>query len=67
MYLNEGFEGGSTRFIDCNNDDIYFDFVPKIGSVLIFEHPMLHSGELLTGGRKYSVKSDIIFTKRNAE
>lgn len=41
--------------------------MPKTGSVLIFDHPMLHSGEVLVKGRKYAMRSDIMFTKRSKE
>lgn len=63
IYLNEGFEGGSTRFFDKNNDELYYDVVPKIWAVLLFDHRMLHSGEEVKSGRKYAVRTDIMFTK----
>lgn len=65
LYLNEGFEGGATRFFHRRDDHEVFDVVPRTGSVLIFDHRMLHSGERLISGRKYAVRSDIMF-KRTA-
>jgi prolyl 4-hydroxylase len=62
LYLNDGFEGGSTRFFD-QQTDYFYDVVPKTGSVLLFDHPMLHSGEPVVKGRKYAVRSDIMFTR----
>jgi len=62
VYLNEGFEGGSTRFFE-DRSDYFYDVVPKTGSVLLFDHPMLHSGESVIRGRKYALRSDIMFTR----
>jgi hypothetical protein len=66
IYLNDGFEGGSTRFFSntLDSDTDYYDVVPKTGSVLIFDHRMLHSGEVLIKGRKYALRSDIMFTPK---
>ena len=61
LYLNDDFEGGTTRFYDTNSD-YYYDVIPKAGSVLIFEHPLVHSGETVTRGRKYALRSDIMYT-----
>jgi len=64
LYLNDDFQGGSTRFFSStkDRDSDYYDVIPKTGSVLIFDHQMLHSGEILVKGRKYAVRSDIMFT-----
>lgn len=64
LYLNEGFEGGTTRLFADSRETDYFDVVPKTGSVFIFEHVMNHAGELLIQGRKYTVRTDIMFTNR---
>ncbi len=62
LYLNDGFTGGTTRFFHSKEDKFY-DVVPKAGSVLLFEHRMEHSGELVVKGRKYAMRTDIMFTK----
>ncbi len=67
VYLNEGFEGGSTRFFSADNQDKYYDVVPKTGSVLIFTHRVLHSGEVLVRGRKYALRTDVMFTDKDSE
>ena len=36
-------------------------YVPKTGSVLLFDHRMLHSGDLLVKGRKYTIRTDVMF------
>lgn len=62
LYLNDDFEGGTTRFFDeCS--EYFYDVVPKTGSVLLFDHPMLHSGETVVRGRKYAMRSDIMYTR----
>lgn len=64
LYLNEGFTGGSTRVFATGDSPQYTDVVPKTGSVFLFEHRMMHSGETVTEGRKYAVRTDIMFTRR---
>mmetsp|Transcript_31008 Transcript_31008/g.52997 ORF Transcript_31008/g.52997 Transcript_31008/m.52997 type:complete len:280 (+) Transcript_31008:117-956(+) len=59
LYLNEKFKGGSTRFLGGKR---YYDVKPKIGSVLLFDHDLLHQGSRVLGGIKYSVRTDIMFT-----
>jgi predicted 2-oxoglutarate/Fe(II)-dependent dioxygenase YbiX len=66
VYLNEGFEGGSTRFFkNCSND--YYDVVPRTGSVLLFEHRMKHSGEEVVSGRKYALRTDVMFRRKESD
>lgn len=63
LYLNEGFVGGETRFFgDWNHKKQVYDVVPKTGSVLLFEHQLYHSGETVVRGRKYAMRTDIMFT-----
>eukprot|EP00700_Malawimonas_jakobiformis_P003801 EC726717.1.p4 GENE.EC726717.1~~EC726717.1.p4 ORF type:complete len:84 (+),score=21.85 EC726717.1:437-688(+) len=58
IYLNEGFEGGSTRFLEGTP----YDCVPKTGSVLIFQHDLFHEGEALVRGRKYTIRTDAMYS-----
>jgi hypothetical protein len=37
---------------------------PEAGMVLVFEHPLVHSGDELLSGTKYAIRSDIMY-KRN--
>ncbi|KAL7529704.1 hypothetical protein ACHAXR_003106 [Thalassiosira sp. AJA248-18] len=64
LYLNDKFKGGTTRFL-CGKR--YYDVKPKTGSVLIFDHNLLHEGSRVTGGMKYSVRTDIMFTPRRSD
>jgi len=56
VYLNEGFDGGETGFLD-------FDVtaVPKTGSALLFQHFMLHEGVSVRSGTKYVLRSDVMY------
>ncbi|XP_071962181.1 uncharacterized protein [Antedon mediterranea] len=58
IYLNEGFSGGSTTFL---KQDERVECVPKIGRVLVFEHQIRHEGSELFSGRKYAIRSDILY------
>jgi predicted 2-oxoglutarate/Fe(II)-dependent dioxygenase YbiX len=61
IYLGEdGVEGGATRIMDTSTK--YFDVEPRKGRVLIFQQRgIYHSGEEVTKGVKYAVRSDILF------
>eukprot|EP01059_Diplonema_ambulator_P037457 TRINITY_DN9927_c0_g1_i1.p1 TRINITY_DN9927_c0_g1~~TRINITY_DN9927_c0_g1_i1.p1 ORF type:complete len:496 (+),score=94.20 TRINITY_DN9927_c0_g1_i1:656-2143(+) len=60
VYLTEGMEGGSTRFV--NGDEVICDSVPKIGKVLVFEHCMRHTGEEVTNDvRKQIIRTEILY------
>lgn len=63
LYLNEGegLSGGATRFWTPDKKE-FLDLEPKLGRVLIFQQRMLiHSGEEVTGGMKYTMRSDFMF------
>lgn len=57
VYLNEGYEGGETKF---RQDGI--EIKAKTGSALIFEHHLWHQGCQLTSGNKYVLRTDIAYT-----
>ena len=66
LYLNDRFKGGTTRFL-CGSvkkpsKSRYYDVKPKVGSVLIFDHDILHEGSEVKNGTKYSVRTDIMYT-----
>lgn len=62
LYLNDGFEGGATRFLDLGNESTGVDVVPRAGSVLLFQHRLGHEGSLLVHGRKYAIRTDVMYT-----
>ncbi len=63
----EGFEGGSTTFIDpyAREEDearrTRVEVVPTPGQVLLFEHRLMHEGSEVLSGRKYCIRSDIMY------
>lgn len=61
LYLNEGFKGGSTTFMDFDLKHRK-EVVPKAGMVLVFDHEIMHEGSELIKGRKYSMRTDIMYS-----
>ena len=61
IYLgDDGVEGGATRILSTNTK--YFDVEPKKGRVLIFQQRgIYHSGEEVTKGVKYTLRTDFLF------
>lgn len=69
LYLNEGMEGGATTILspsvidhDYDEDEVIAKVVPKVGRVLLFDHKTMHEGALLTGGVKYAVRTEIMYS-----
>lgn len=67
VYLNDGFAGGETQFrfrplgmLPDGGDD-EFEVVPEAGMALVFVHAVLHQGAEVTSGRKYVLRSDIMY------
>ena len=56
LYLNEDFEGGETRFQNGVR------IIPQTGMILMFMHTLDHEGAAVTRGRKYVLRSDIMFS-----
>ena len=63
LYLNDGFEGGNTTFMKRFTNGESVGVIPKIGRVLIFQHDIEHEGSLLVQGTKYTMRTDIMYTK----
>ncbi len=59
IYLNEDFEGGETTFLV--EPEIVIK--PKTGCGLFFQHPLIHEGVEVTAGKKYVVRSDLMYRK----
>lgn len=58
IYLNDDFTGGSTRFSDLD-----IDVVPRCGTALLFQHALRHAGETVVRGRKYVLRSDVMYRR----
>jgi predicted 2-oxoglutarate/Fe(II)-dependent dioxygenase YbiX len=54
VYLNDGFEGGETSFSECR-------VVPVRGMALLFLHQLRHKGEPVLRGRKYVLRTDVMY------
>jgi hypothetical protein len=63
IYLNEGFTGGCTQFLDPKNESNSNDVVPKTGQALLFDHLIYHAGAPLTEGVKYAIRTDVMFSQ----
>lgn len=66
VYLQGGMDGGSTRFYrktDSTPFEIAFEVRPEAGTALIFAHDELHEGAPVVSGRKYVVRSDVMYRR----
>ncbi len=55
IYLNDDFEGGTTAFDS-------FEVAPKTGDGLIFFQELEHAGLPIVSGRKYVLRTDIMYS-----
>ncbi|MEO1138903.1 MAG: 2OG-Fe(II) oxygenase [Pseudomonadota bacterium] len=64
IYLNDDFEGGGTSFSDVYSGQTFPDFcvTPKKGSALVFYHPVMHRGAPVVSGRKYVLRTDVMYS-----
>eukprot|EP01124_Arcella_intermedia_P022985 TRINITY_DN3547_c0_g1_i1.p1 TRINITY_DN3547_c0_g1~~TRINITY_DN3547_c0_g1_i1.p1 ORF type:complete len:286 (+),score=69.08 TRINITY_DN3547_c0_g1_i1:127-984(+) len=80
IYLNGDFEGGTTNFLSENQtlsltdnmfraspENILFKVTPQAGTALIFNHMILHEGDVLQSNVKYIMRSDIMFRREVLE
>ncbi|HBE70376.1 MAG TPA: 2OG-Fe(II) oxygenase [Planctomycetaceae bacterium] len=59
VYLNGDFEGGATTFITEPEVAIQ----PAMGKILLFQHPIIHEGSVVTSGVKYVARTDLMYRK----
>lgn len=63
IYLNENFKGGETTFLQRSRGaNKCVPVEPKTGMILVFEHNILHEGSLVKQGRKYTIRTDVLYT-----
>lgn len=69
VYLNDGFEGGETSFEDSYTEDSFDEFsvTPERGTALFFEHAVHHKGEPVLEGRKYVLRTDVMYAAEGGE
>ncbi len=58
FYLNDDYEGGETRFID-----LPVAWRGATGQAFLFPQRALHEGAAVTRGRKYVLRSDVLFRR----
>jgi hypothetical protein len=56
FYLNEGFSGGATDFVELDAR-----IEPRRGRALIFQHRILHRACEVEDGEKYVLRTDILY------
>jgi 2OG-Fe(II) oxygenase superfamily len=61
LYLSENVEGGATRLMNEDRPSEGIDVTPKIGRVLLFEHHIFHCGATIHKGRKYCLRTDLMY------
>ena len=54
IYLNDNFTGGETTFEHCS-------VKPVMGRAVVFLHELKHSGEPVTDGSKYVLRTDVMY------
>lgn len=57
IYLNEGFEGGETRFMEQVEDVV----LPRTGMAAVFQHKIRHEGAPVRRGTKYALRTDVLY------
>jgi hypothetical protein len=55
---NDDFEGGATAFHESRDSLLV---MPEVGRALVFYHRQLHEGMPVVRGRKYVLRTDIMF------
>jgi hypothetical protein len=61
IYLNSGFDGGETHFYDADLQ-LRATVRPETGMALLFRHAQLHEGAPVISGRKYVLRTDVMYT-----
>src|SRR5690606_38400 len=74
IFLNDDFAGGQTRFVSrmlsseedsVRLKDVLATVHPCTGSAVIFNHDMIHEGLPVLEGKKYIVRTEIMFKGTN--
>jgi len=69
LYLNDDFKGGATNFYNENQlhyhegdpDKVVYSFCPNAGDALIFNSRITHDGGKVLKGRKYIMRSEVMY------
>jgi hypothetical protein len=60
VYLNDDFVGGETKFY-LDDGTPRLDVKPERGMALVFVHRQLHEGAAVVQGRKYVLRTDVMY------
>jgi hypothetical protein len=63
VYLNADFSGGETKFYN-EDRELHVTVRPERGMALGFVHSQLHEGAPVVRGRKYVLRTDVMYTLR---
>lgn len=66
-YLNDGYDGGETKFYGPDRGQPRFVITPREGMALVFAHQQLHEGAPVLKGRKYVLRTDVMYSRRLSE
>ncbi|KAL6077872.1 Prolyl 4hydroxylase, alpha subunit [Balamuthia mandrillaris] len=73
VYLNGGFEGGATQFLEEDRTSVgesdheagvLCSIRPEPGLCLLFDHNLLHEGCTLLSGEKYILRTEVMYRRR---
>ena len=64
VYLNDDFTGGETKFYQEDGSLLRVSVRPERGMALLFAHLQLHEGAPVVRGRKYVLRTDVMYTLR---
>jgi predicted 2-oxoglutarate/Fe(II)-dependent dioxygenase YbiX len=64
VYLNDDCEGGETVFFERDGTE-RFRVEPEAGAALVFDHAQFHEGAAVTRGRKYVLRTDVMYWRRD--
>lgn len=62
-YLSQNFKGGFTTFL---SEGRYLDVKLRTGSILLFQHDIMHEGQTVTQGTKYLLRSDVMYSTHSS-
>ncbi len=60
LYLNEGYQGGRTEFVD-SSESAWVAIPPHVGAVAIQDQDLIHRVPPLQTGRKYAIRTDVMY------
>jgi predicted 2-oxoglutarate/Fe(II)-dependent dioxygenase YbiX len=68
IYLNQDFEGGETLFAPWKSAVGWngLEIKPQTGMALFFQHLKLHKGEAVISGRKYGLRTDVMYRRESS-